>query len=78
VKVSNSKITLNKFIENKFQIMDLPDTVWVIFNPGMGWQGSFKNGKVNSSKASGHCQSDILSFDLLYNGEYIFVDAGTS
>jgi len=60
------------------EILDLPDTGWVIFNPGKGWQACFKNGVATSLRAPGHCQSDILSFDLLYGGEYIFVDAGTS
>tara|TARA_B100001093_G_scaffold256916_1_gene245674 strand:+ start:22390 stop:24261 length:1872 start_codon:yes stop_codon:yes gene_type:complete len=59
-------------------IYDLPETGWVIFNPGLGWEASFKNGEATSLNNSGHCQSDILSFDLLFNGEFIFVDAGTS
>ena len=44
----------------------------------MGWEATFKNGEATSLWNPGHCQSDILSFDLLFNGEYIFVDAGTS
>lgn len=64
--------------ESLSRILDLPDTGWVIFKPGLGWESSFKNGVATCYEAPGHCQSDLLSFDLLFNGEYIFVDAGTS
>lgn len=76
----------NKFEKNyssqinnsKVQFIDLPNTGWTILRPNKNWEFAFKNGKSCPEKLPGHAHSDLLSFDLFFDGKPIISETGTS
>lgn len=74
-KKNNSKILRRNFIN---ELIDLKDTGWTIIRLSPGWELIFKCGIPCPKHLPGHAHSDLLSFELLYNGFPILSEAGTS
>ena len=74
-KKNNSKILRRNF---KNELIDLKETGWTIIRLSPGWELIFKCGILCPKHLPGHAHSDLLSFELLYNGFPIVSEAGTS
>ena len=59
-------------------VTDLPATGWTFLRPGHGWELSFKCGIPCPSHLAAHAHSDLLSFDLWYQGQPVIAEVGTS
>ena len=65
-------------IYKKDSLCDLPDTGWTIIRPNDQWDFIFKCGKSCPDKLPAHAHSDLLSFDLFYQGKPLISEVGTS
>ena len=73
-KVSKRKIKLYK----NPSIVNLNQTGWTFLRPSSKWELIFKTGEGCPRHLPAHVHSDLLSFDIFYRGNPIFIEAGTS
>lgn len=62
----------------KVQLINLPDTGWVIVRIGKGIEFIFKYGDSCPKHLPAHAHSDLLNVELYKNGMPIIIEAGTS
>ncbi len=76
-KILKTKIDFNNNIA-KDNLNDLPDTGWTIIRPDKYWEFIFKCGQPCPKDLPAHVHSDLLSFELFYDGKPVIAEVGTS
>jgi len=74
----DSKKTLIKKLTKNINLVNLPDTGWVIVRIGKGLEFIFKYGDSCPKHLPAHAHSDLLNVELYKNGKPIIIEAGTS
>ena len=68
----------SNLLKEQPSIFYLNQTGWVVIKNILNWDLAFKNGICCPSHLGAHAHSDLLSFELYYDGEPFFAEYGTS
>ncbi len=75
---NNNFLNTQTKIENISRYTDLKQTGWILFRPNKKWEFIIKCGEPCPRNLPAHVHSDLLSFDLFYDGKPVIAELGTS